>query len=407
MDNVTHTLTGFVAADLALRFRERRGASVVHWARPAHLTSALANNFPDLDFVYSGITEGPLGYLLHHRGHTHTLALSPLMAALAFFAGFLWLRRSPSAGPADRLWLAGLALFGAVLHIAMDGSNSYGVHPFWPLSGDWFYGDSIFIVEPLFWALTLPALFFQVRWKPGRVVLALLFALVLVLAWATGFVPVPLAVAFTLIAAASVLVTRLLAPERRSLFALGGSLVVVAAFTLSSLAAERSARAELAHGFPAATTHDVAMSPLPANPFCWTLLAVQTEGENYVVRRGVFALAPGVFDVARCPSMRGDNPSAPLAPVPVTSERVRYSGQFVTPLAQLRALARDHCVFRALLRFARVPYVVDRGGELWAGDLRYDRSPELEFAELSTERQPARCPRFVPGWNPPRRELVD
>src|SRR5688500_2848451 len=75
MDNVTHTLTGLIAADavLLLRGRGARGSPAPGFRAAALWTSALANNGPDFDFLYAGITEGKLGYLLHHRGHTHTL----------------------------------------------------------------------------------------------------------------------------------------------------------------------------------------------------------------------------------------------------------------------------------------------------------------------------------------------
>ena len=43
------------------------------------------------------------------------------------------------------------ACVGMVLHISMDGLNVYGVHPFWPFDARWYYGDLIFIVEPVFW----------------------------------------------------------------------------------------------------------------------------------------------------------------------------------------------------------------------------------------------------------------
>ena len=33
----------------------------------------VAANLPDLDLFYTAVTPAPLGYLLHHRGHTHTL----------------------------------------------------------------------------------------------------------------------------------------------------------------------------------------------------------------------------------------------------------------------------------------------------------------------------------------------
>jgi hypothetical protein len=74
----------------------------------------------------------------------------------------------------------------------------------------------------------------------------------------------------------------------------------------------------------------------------------------------------------------------------------------VGALAQLR---RDDCRFRALLRFARLPYV-NATGRI-AGDLRYDRKRGLDFSDVELPLSPASgdCPRWVPGWSEPRAKL--
>jgi inner membrane protein len=408
MDNLTHALVGFVVAELATLARARRGENVEKWARPAYFTSALANNLPDLDFVYAGITQGKLGYLLHHRGHTHTLALAIPLALLALGLGLLWLRRTcPQATRSDRVWLAAVALAGPVLHVAMDGSNSYGVHPFWPVYDGWVYGDTVFIIEPLFWATTLPLLVLHVRWKVGRVVLVSWWLATLILPWLSGFVP-PLAAAWaTAITLAMALATWRFERSMRAVLALSSSLgVLVVLAVCSRLASAKSAKL-LARQFPDARTHDLVMSPLPANPLCWGLLAIQTEREMVVARRSLVSLAPAWIAADRC---FADRPSttAKLVPVPApSSPDIDHRGQFQAPRAELVALARDHCVFAGLLRFARAPYWMRDGERLIAGDLRYDRGSELGFAELELERVPARCPRFVPSWIPPRRDLFE
>ena len=118
----------------------------------AWLVSAAANNLPDLDFVYVAITGGRLGYLLHHRGHTHTLGAAPILALLTWaLVAYVWKRRGRALTRDDHGWLGALPLGGIALHVGMDSLNDYGVHPLWPLSGRWFHGDTIFIVEPLFW----------------------------------------------------------------------------------------------------------------------------------------------------------------------------------------------------------------------------------------------------------------
>jgi inner membrane protein len=41
------------------------------------------------------------------------------------------------------------------------------------------------------------------------------------------------------------------------------------------------------------------------------------------------------------------------------------------------------------------------------GDLRYDREPELGFAEVEVGPSADECPRFRPPWVPPREDLLD
>ena len=72
-----------------------------------------------------------------------------------FLACDLWWRwRRVPAGIVPLV--AGVAFLAPLLHIAMDATNSYGVHPFWPFYDGWLYGDSVFIVEPLLWAAAAP-----------------------------------------------------------------------------------------------------------------------------------------------------------------------------------------------------------------------------------------------------------
>src|SRR5262245_13314230 len=68
MDNLTHSLLGAALAELALP----RDASRVT-RRVLFAVGIVASNLPDVDLLYTGITAPPLGYLLHHRGHTHTV----------------------------------------------------------------------------------------------------------------------------------------------------------------------------------------------------------------------------------------------------------------------------------------------------------------------------------------------
>ena len=75
-----------------------------------------------------------------------------------------------------------------LLHIGMDFTNNYGVHPFWPLSNRWFYGDAVFIAEPLLWAACAP-LAFTFRTTLARLIVAAILAIGVGLALFSGLVP--------------------------------------------------------------------------------------------------------------------------------------------------------------------------------------------------------------------------
>ena len=93
----------------------------------------VGSNLPDADLLYSSVGGGPLTYVLQHRGYTHTLVGALCGAALLWFACLLWLRyRHLRATAVEQTWIAAAGVTGVLLHLAMDYTNSYGVHPFWP-----------------------------------------------------------------------------------------------------------------------------------------------------------------------------------------------------------------------------------------------------------------------------------
>src|SRR5215211_2454951 len=177
MDNVTHSLAGLVLAESAVRLRAwRTGAEPSPRFRAvAAVSSMLAANLPDSDLFYTGVGGDRLRYMLHHRGHTHTVVLAIVGAVLLWGAASLVWRWRARAAPAreDARWLLGLLLVGTLSHLVLDWTNSYGVHPFWPLDHRWRYGDAVFIVEPWFWVVAVPALVAATTRRAAQVLLAL------------------------------------------------------------------------------------------------------------------------------------------------------------------------------------------------------------------------------------------
>src|SRR5438309_7663934 len=91
MDNLTHAVVGLGIGALVDRslLDEPSPARQRVRTRMLLIIACLASNFPDLDLVLTHLLEPPLGYLLHHRGHTHTLVGA--LGELVLLLGATWL----------------------------------------------------------------------------------------------------------------------------------------------------------------------------------------------------------------------------------------------------------------------------------------------------------------------------
>jgi inner membrane protein len=145
MDNVTHSLVGLAAAKAGFE-RASPGATAL---------CVIAANAPDADIL--ALIGGRWTYLHHHRGITHSIIGTLLLALLVpslFYVGDLILARVRRRAP--RVKLGGLlvaSLIVSATHPLMDWTNNYGLRPLLPWSGQWFYGDLVFIVDPWIWLL--------------------------------------------------------------------------------------------------------------------------------------------------------------------------------------------------------------------------------------------------------------
>jgi inner membrane protein len=180
MDNLAHTLVGLAAAKAGLERASPYATAVC----------VVAANAPDADIVAA--LKGRWFYLQHHRGITHsvvgTLALA-LLIPLVFYAAEKLLARLSGRQP--RIRLRGLLLASVVAcatHPLLDWTNSYGVRPFLPWSGKWYYGDLVFIIDPWLWLALGGAALLATARTPWRT--ALWSALALVLTAAIVFLPV-------------------------------------------------------------------------------------------------------------------------------------------------------------------------------------------------------------------------
>jgi len=403
MDNLTHSLVGLALGELTHRLLPAPvDAAEASTRRRLLLTSAaLASNFPDLDLVLTPLAPAPLGYLLHHRGHTHTL-LYALPQALLLLAA-IWLlwpaaRTLLRRDSATRRGLAAAIGAGLLLHFGMDALNVYGIHPFAPFDPRWYYGDAVFIVEPVFWlALGTPLAAHVARRGWRRLLLGLLLVVPLLFTL-KGFLQWGSYLLLAALWALALVLTRRQG-ERAALLA---GVAVMAGFVLlqgvMAGQARDALRAALRQSAPAAQILDLPLSAFPANPLCWGAIAITREGPDaYRIRRGVLSLAPGITPAASCPMKIGG------VRVAEGREPVAWSWEEQGSVARLRErMARD-CRFAAWLRFARAPSLAQGS----ATDVRFGvpGAPNFSTLPLDSGSLPP-CPENVPNWGHPRADFL-
>ena len=166
MDNLCHTLAGAALAETGLKRSSRFATAAL----------LVASNLPDVDAL---AFFGDLPSVAFRRGWTHGIlaqALLPVLLTGALMALDRW--RPPRSAGARRvrpLPLLALCYIGVLLHVGMDWLNNYGIRLLMPFSGRWFYGDSVFIIDPWLWiALALGVIIARRRPapRPARVAVA-------------------------------------------------------------------------------------------------------------------------------------------------------------------------------------------------------------------------------------------
>jgi inner membrane protein len=378
VDNLTHTLTGLVLARAGLDRWSRRGTAAL----------VIGSNLPDADSAIGFY--GSLYYLEHHRGLTHSLlGLGLLSAGLAGLLSLGARRGSPEGRRLRPLGLLALSLVAQALHICMDYLNSYGVRPFLPWSGRWFFGDLAFIIDPWMWLVAGVALFVSGPRRRGHdwawTVLGLATGLVVVLASLDPEIGMPrgaLLLWLGTVAAALILRFKLLGgeggppseigwrklaePRLASRIALCGlglyGLLLGLAHRQALLRVERAASAIVAR----AEIATLAALPTPANPFRWVGV-VETREFLFVDSGRGFIRLPRHLD---------------------------------EPAVQA---VRAHCAGAALFRFFRFPVAdiapLGRGFEVVLRDARYRRDGRSGFGAAALALGPdlsvtaaARCP---------------
>lgn len=397
MDNITHTVLGLVAGDGVHHLTNPRVMPSDERRRLFLWSAVLGSNVCDLDVLYNYFSHEPVQTLLQHRGYTHTLIMILPQAVLVMGILFLLLRKlfTKRLKLEDWVW-AGVATVIAIgLHIFADSWNIYGVHPFYPFNNNWYYGDFVFIVEPLIWVACGAWIVLELSlfW---RLLYFALFSFVIGLGFHFGGINLnQIIVLFTLVSATSLLMG-LLASSRRSFLAL-----ILLGALLSMLSYQgHQVRRLVAEAYRASNRpdfQDLAVSPLPMNPFCWTAMGATVEQGNFVVRKANVDLWPKRIPQESCRLFNEE--SKPVHDVKNTNQLEWYR-EDSTSLAVFRAYSAD-CYFRDWLRFARLPQI--QNGH--AVDVRFSNRRARNFTDLPLKLGRT-CLPDIPPWNPPRAALL-
>ena len=258
----------------------------------------------------------PAADLAFRRGWTHgilALVLWPFVLTgviLALDRALSRVRRAslPSGlVPGQVLLLSSVAILS---HPMLDTLNTYGMRWLMPFSGRWFYGDTLFIVDPWLW-LALGA--GVVLSRPGR------------------------------------------GGTRPARIALWLSFAYVAAMAVSTLAARRIAGAEMA-AISGQAVDRLMVSPFPVNPFVRSIVAEQegvyrTAGFRWLSDRRVEPGSVRVF-----PKGRVNHPAVQTAAATTVGRRFLVWARF--PAFQVEpAGGNDFVVHMLDLRYADRPGV--------------------------------------------------
>lgn len=360
MDNLAHSLVGAWMSEAGLK----------RTTPLATATLVLGANLPDVDGFVS--FAGGDASLYWRRGWTHgvlALALWPFVLAggMVLWDRFVRRRRAPDLPPARFGPLLLCAAVSVLSHPALDWMNTYGVRVLMPFDGRWFYGDTLFIIDPWLWLLAAASVVMaDARSRLSAAGWLVLGVASTALVTVPAMVPWPAKLVWT-VGVLAILLLRLKGAPRLSTervatvcgVALG--LYLVAMGVGSAVASHRAMTWLRSRGLPVERT---VAGPLPANPFV----------------RDVIALTPDRYYFLEGNALAGDfrysDPSLPREPSPGPVIRAALAAPQVRGLAnwlRFPTYAVEETAEGFAVTIQDVRYSRTRGSGLGTSVVRLDR----------------------------------
>ena len=304
MDPLAHTLVGACLAETGLKKKTPLATVVL----------LVGANVPDVDAFVS--FAGPDTMYAVRRGWTHgvlAVVVWPwVLLALAMLGDRLRRRRDPTCDPAKPWPLLGIAALGVATHPLLDWLNNYGVRLLMPFSGRWFYGDSIFIIDPWMWLLAGAAVVLaRSKTKMSAVAWLVLGLAATALVTSADLTPLAAKVVWCL-AVAVILASRLRFGAGDFPRVARVCLGVLGAYIACMLAATSVARTQARTWLESRSVavRSIVAGPVAANPFVRDVVAVSDERYHFV---RVDWLGSTRFAFSSDPIPIGDGPIARAA----------------------------------------------------------------------------------------------
>ncbi|MFL6247829.1 MAG: metal-dependent hydrolase [Thermoanaerobaculia bacterium] len=263
MDPLTHTLVGANLAATRLGDKTRLATAAL----------VLGANLPDIDsfYYFTGQDDIALGF---RRGWTHGVLALVVLPLLQTALLLLYARLRPDPNRAvNARWLLILSAIGILTHPFLDWLNNYGLRWLMPFRGTWFYGDSVYIMDPWLWVIL------GCGWLAGKRPSALLIALWLIftilLVWvvsgrAPEYVPLVIVVALLQLAA---LFWR--APRSLATIALAIAFSYIGARLTIHAATANAVRKQMPG------VQRLMVAPHPIDPRRWDVVAQMPDGYRF------------------------------------------------------------------------------------------------------------------------------
>lgn len=353
MDPIAHTLVGASLAQTGLR------------NQTSYATAALVigANLPDLDALAT--FGGSDVSLWLRRGWTHGVPALVVLPIVLTAILLLWGRRRGATGLRPGVLLA-LSYLAVLTHPTLDWMNTYGMRWLMPFDGRWFYGDTLFIVDPWIWTALGGAIFLARERGWASVMMWTLFAgfaaflLVIVVPglWPAKVLWVGSIAALVWLRAARVGRE----PEAARRVAIG-AVAAVTVYILALNVATRYARRQVLEAMAerGVVVERMMVGPVPVTPLVRDVVVQSPDGYYY----GRARLVPE-FELELAPRTIGKLPNTPVVAAAAASPSVR-----------------------GFMNWARFPFAevekTPSGVTVYFGDARYTRSRDEGFGSARVE----------------------